>query len=207
MLVHHDFGTEGLAYVRRYLEANRGFGKLLGAALLRSQGIDEGLVWAFVPAEPRPERRAPLDDFESGGLYPTRDPAWADQFGLWLDEVRGDGQGSSIICVEGALHRPSDQFLDSQPEIPVFFCGESVYFYETGNVPAEQVRRWLGGATWKPDVGIVTERPTSLDEHPSRQWINRAVLAELATRTKAVVIGAWDGEGLVFWEPARKHTR
>lgn len=73
MLIRPHFGSEGLAYVWRYLAANRGFGKLIGAELLTSQDIDEGLAWAFVPAEPRPERREPLEDFESGGLYPASD--------------------------------------------------------------------------------------------------------------------------------------
>lgn len=201
MLVRRDFGPEGTTYVREYLDANHGFGKLLGRFLLASHDIDHGVAWAFSPARPPPERRAPLTDFETGGVFPKRDPAWAEQFNLWLNSARGKTAAPWLLCVEGALERPSDPFLDSYPDWPLFFCGDSVYTYANADSPESDVQRWLGGATWNPNVGIVTERSASLGPLTNRQLVSDAEIAELAARASAIVIGAWDDEGLMFWEP------
>jgi len=201
MVVRHNFGPEGHAYVRSYLEANGAYGKLLGRLLLAAHQIDNGDVWAFVPAELPEERRTPLTDFEDGYIYPDpgRQSARQESNDGWLLEARNRVPGSWLLCVEDAFGKPSDPFVAKRSD-PMFFCGDSVYWYETADEVDARTRIELGGAVWEPTVGIVTVMPTSV-RRLNRQTLEDAALAELAASATAIVIGAWDGEGLIFWEP------
>jgi len=62
-LVRHEFGPEGIAYLRTYLASNDGFGKRLGR-LLGGRNLDAGTTWAFVPAGSSRQKRV---DFQQGG--------------------------------------------------------------------------------------------------------------------------------------------
>jgi hypothetical protein len=202
MVARHDFGPEGRAYVRSYLEANAAHGKLLGALLLAAHQIDEGDVWAFVPAQLPQERQTPLTDFEDGYIYPDPESRSARQASNdgWLREVCKRAHGSWLLCVEDAFGRPSDPFVAKRND-PMFFCGDSVYWYETADEADARTRTELGGALWEPTVGIVTVIPPS-GRGLNRQTLKDPVLGELAASAAAIVIGAWDTEGLIFWEPS-----
>jgi hypothetical protein len=195
VLVRRDLGSDGIAYVSSYLEASREFGRQLGPLLQASHDVDAGISWAFVPSPLPAARTAPLADFETGGLFSTRDPTWPKALLSWLDSVRG--VDAHFVCVEGALERPSDPFLESLDQ-PVFFCGDSVFYYALLS-PDEMPEWWFGGATWRPDVTVITPVPAKLPAH--RDEIDQSDLAQLAANAVAVVIGAWDDEGLIFWQP------
>jgi hypothetical protein len=105
--------------------------------------------------------------------------------------------GPLLICAESAMARPTDPFVGLL-ERPVFFCGESVIDYR--EIPSEGiVDELIAGATWNPEVAILTPLPPRLPQ--DRGAISRGELADLAENAVAVVIGAWDDEGLIFWEP------
>jgi hypothetical protein len=199
VLIRHDFGVDGASYARRYLEANGKFSKLLGPLLLAGQQIDQGSTWAFVPEELPRDRRAPLTDFETGHLYasPGERSARDGSNDRWLGEALDRAPSPTLICVEDALAKPSDHFLEHSDE-PVFFCGESVFSYAIHTSPNDPAPSNLGGATWDPRVGIITRMSGSL---ANRQTLEEAAVAGLASQASVVVIGAWDAEGLIFWEP------
>jgi hypothetical protein len=197
VLVHHEFDVDGIAYVESYLAANGEFGKQLGPLLLKSHDVRAGNVWAFVPSEPPATRQMPLTAFEAGGLFPKRDPAWRAQVRGWLEAKCGAGQ--LLLCAEDAMARPTDPFLE-RLEGPIVFCGESVIDYR--ELPSDGIADELfAGAVWNPDVAILTAAPPRLPN--DRETITRAELARLAENAVAVVVGAWDDEGLIFWDEGR----
>lgn len=197
VLVRHDFDLDGIAYVESYLTANREFGRQLGSLLLARHDIPTGNAWAFLPTELHVARRAPLADFAAGGLMPKHDPAWRAEVREWLHAKCA--AGPLLLCVERAMARPTDPFVE-RLKGPVFFCGESVIDYR--EIPSDEiVDELVAGATWNPDVAILTQLPPRLPQ--DRGTLSRDELAHLAENAVAVVIGAWDDEGLIFWEPGR----
>jgi hypothetical protein len=203
MLVRHDLGEEAKDYVRSYLEANGAFGKLLGPLLLQAHEIDGGVAWAFVPNPLPPERVAPLTNFEDGPLY--KHAAWRKRVDTWLDDTREAAPGSWLLCVEDGLGKPSDPFVAKRND-PKFFCRDSIYWFETADEAEDRTRIELGGAVWEPNVGIVSVMPASAGRL-DRQTLEDSALAELAASVTAIVIGAWDREGLIFWEPSTAARR
>lgn len=213
MLIRHDFGPEGVAYVRSYLERNDRFGRRLGS-LLAGRDIEAGTTWAFVPAASSPRWRV---DFEHGGLFPHRGPPVQSEDGVLvpvfdpsLDPQITAGVAGlfsrpsaspRLLCVEQAYARRTDPWLAERPDEDVFFYGDDVYAYATADAPIEQATRLLGGATWQPNVGIVTVLPDGLQEMRKREPISPEALGDMAAAAIAIVVGAWDGEGLLFWEP------
>lgn len=194
VLVRRDLGPEGISYVTSYLQSNEEFGKQLGRLLLAAQRIEAGIAWAFVPS-PMPARGAPLTDFETGGLVSRREGTWSAQVQAWLASLAT--ANGVFVCVEEGLHRPSDPVLRSL-EQPAFFYGDSVFSF--GPPESDELPRLLGVATWSPSVSIVTDVPAK--PLPDRDYIEQRELMQLAANAMAVVIGAWDDEGLVIWEPS-----
>jgi hypothetical protein len=197
VLERQDLGEEGRSYLASYLEANGRCGKQFGPLLIERYDIENGDLWAYVPSPVPIGRRAPLTDFESGGLYPRKDPEWPQRFGEWL---RSLGRASaSHFAIEGAYERPSNPFLQTYDE-PAFFCGESVVFYSTLSDSTPTPKLHPGGATWKPDISLVTRTPTTFPA--DRETVAPEALAQLVNGALTVVVGAWDHEGIIFWEPA-----
>ncbi len=215
-LVRHEFGPEGAAYIRSYLESNHRFGKRLGRLLAR-RGPEAGTTWAFVPSDSSLHKRRA---FEDGGLFPdpgeevefaggvlrrVHDPAEEPQIVAWLSDLMvEDSRSNRVLCVDDAHLRRSDfRLLDSQRR--VFFCGDDVYEYALAGDPLENpIRQARGAASWEPNVAMVSTLPTGVEEgFNSGQSIADEALEAMATAAVAVIVGAWDGEGLVFWEPIR----
>jgi hypothetical protein len=205
MLARHEFGPEGVAYLRSYLEANEAFGKRLGRLLLTHHDIERGTAWAFVPVDSPAES---WTDFESGGLFRKVDPTWDEQVGGWLlAEVGQSSPRPRIVCVEDALARRQDGWLERNSEHRAFFCGDEVYSYETSDTPSADLTRRLGGATWRPAVGVVTALPNGVEHLTNRQSLTPEALEEMAVAATAIIVGAWDDEAFFFWEPREAPPR
>ena len=215
-LVKHEFGPEAIVYLRRYLDKNQAWGKRLGKLLAR-RDLESGKAWSFVPSESSPET---LADLEEGALYPDT-PLVADEEGHkwqrkhdpwddlevieWLDDLlAGPGYPPRIACSEDVLARRTDTWVAEHPG-GVFFCGDDVYTYATADGsfgdPVAAIGEAAGHAKGNPSVGMVTTLPPEL-ERVNRQSLDEHPLEEMAAAAIAVIVGAWDQEGLVFWESA-----
>ncbi|HEV3408110.1 MAG TPA: hypothetical protein VG079_05420 [Gaiellaceae bacterium] len=190
--------------MRSYLESNERFGKQLGRLLLAHHDLDRGTAWAFVPADSPLDRRTA---FEEGGLSPARAPSWQEHVVGWLlDQLRQPSATRRVLLVEGALERRSDASLPNRADHPIVFSGDAVYYYETAESSPDDVERWLGGATWRPDVGIVTDAPRGAERFTERQELTLEELDEMAASASVIVVGAWDDEAFIFWEPSTPST-
>jgi hypothetical protein len=205
VLIRHQFGSEGHAYLRSYLEANEAFGKRLGRLLLTHHDIDRGRMWAFVPADSLPEHRT---DFARGGLLREVDSSLDEVVGDWLlAELRRPSPAPRIVCVEGALERRTDGWLTKHPEYRVFFCGEDPDTYETTESPLPDLDRWCGGADWRPDLGIIAPLPAEIQQLTNRQSVPPDALEEMAAAASVIIVGAWDDEAFLFWQPSATDGR
>ena len=208
-LVRHEFGGDGVAYLRSYLQSNGAFGKRLGPLLAR-RDLEAGKTWALVPDDSPPHQRT---DFESG-LFPDASPPMRVKQGYLVqkfdasahpqvrqavaDLLSKPGPLPRLLCVEWAYARRTAPWPDQE----IFFCGDDVYGYQ-GADPAFEGVEWVpGGATWEPNVGMVTALPPGFEEIPHRQSITPETLEEMAAAAVAIIVGAWDGEAPLFWEPA-----
>jgi hypothetical protein len=83
---------------------------------------------------------------------------------------------------------------------PCFSDGESVLFCSllTGSTLDPDLR--IGGAAWMPDITLITGVATPLD---NRATVGQEYLVAAIDNARAVIVGAWDDEGLIFWEPFR----
>ncbi len=184
--------------MRSYLESNQAFGKKLGRLLVAHHDLDRGTAWAFVPGDSPMDRRTA---FEEGGLRPASEPDLEQRVGGWLlHQLRQPDAAARVLIVEGAHELRTDPWLENSPDDPVVFCGDDVYFYGTAESAPSDLVRWLGGATWRPDVGIVTDLPLAPNGLTNRQSLTPEELGEMAVRASVIVLGAWDDEAFVFWE-------
>lgn len=104
-------GADGIAYLRRYLEANAAFGKQLGKVLLDNLDFSQGEAWAFVPDPIPDDRKVDLADFETGGLFRRLGQQWRQEVMGWISGKVG--AEPHVLCVEDGLARPSDPFVAS----------------------------------------------------------------------------------------------
>lgn len=190
-LVHHRFGPEGSAYVRAQLEF--AWDPLAGL-LLAAHDIECGSAWGFVPEQWSEERR---QNFDLGSL-PEESGSWGITW-EWVHErlqTLGDG---GLLVAEDPLASRDDCF--SYPErgrSPIFFCGENVYPFATGETPD------LLRVLWPdyPTVAMLTRRGGVDPTHLGHADVEPETLAQMAYAAEAIIVAAWDAVGFVIWEPA-----
>jgi hypothetical protein len=202
-------------YVRRYLGANARFGKRLGA-LLAERDIEAGTTWALVPSDSAPDRRAafeaslfppagPAHKVERGFMVPNFIPSTNPQITSAVGALLNPSEGENfLLCMEDAFGRRSD-FKLSPDQWPrqVFFCGEEVYDFALADTPLDEAVRVLGGAEWRPDIGLVAPLPNNREAIHTGDDVSPAELSQMAESAVAVILGAWDDDSLLFWEPAK----
>lgn len=209
----YELGPEAVSYLRSYLASNARFGRRLGA-LLAHRNLEEGSIWAFFPGEPSPLHRR---NFEVGGLYldvcpslyePGSDPssgADLDEWEIDPDEewiaaaLSVSGTPQRVFCVDNCLIRTSD--ITQDPSHRLLFCGEDVYEYALPGELRWEMVSLAGGATWQPNVGIITSEPSVTHSVPWGERISPETLEQMAMSAVAIIVGAWDGEGHMIWEP------
>jgi hypothetical protein len=195
-LVRHIFGPEGAAYVRRYLEANRDYptpsgGCHIGGRLLAHHAIDRGVVWSAIPDTASPEY---IEHFESGGVF-HRSGLWKrDGLRPWLTRRLSDP--GAVVAAEDVIGRKADVFTQ-RPDLCVFFCGEGLYRFAPPGAVEQALGMSNGDIRWCPQIAIIT---TARELAPGRV-VSPAWVDDAAAAATAIMVGAWDEEGVVCWEP------
>ncbi len=93
--------------------------------------------------------------------------------------------------------RRTDPVLGGMADSQLFFCGDDVYWYATEFTEGACLRP---GATWDPNVGMVTVLPPGSGELVNRRSVSPEALEEMAAAAVALLVGAWDADGLLLWE-------
>lgn len=201
-LIRHQYGPEGYAYVRSYLKSNEGFGGRLGT-LLGRRNIEAGIVWALVPAGSALADRL---DFEQGAPFLGQGSHGCPKAQLdeWVRSVLAARSVTPVFCMEDALARRTDGGLERLlTQMEAFFCGERVYWFATAaSSPTAALLRW--GATWDPNIAMVATLPADQKDIHHRGSISGELLERMAAAALFVIIGAWDADGFVVWEPPKE---
>lgn len=198
-------GPEGLAYVRRRLE--------MGKTLARSVAAANPQLGGIFTLLPSGAKIADLADFDSGGKLPgiedrsrairpipNTDAALAALIQEYLSGERGR------VCVfENFNAEPDDPYLARMRGL--LFHDNEVYHFITAARAAQAggVASIIAEAKSIPQfVGILTSQPDGMAMDSEHNTVGADLLQQLAIRTRAVIVGAYDGESYVIAETALK---
>lgn len=133
---------------------------------------------------------------ESGGdpgrplRFPVSDEAVASRPSL-PDVVCSAMHGEAPVwLVPDAMAKPSDGFLDGESDYVA--AGDAVYYATARPDPGRICEVWRRGSSAAGQVGLVCARPVLSDQGEELEAVVR--------HTKIVVMSAFDGEGVLFFE-------
>lgn len=159
----------------------------------------------MVPATSSPAHRL---DFERGLPFFGEGPDGSPKSSVeeWLRaSVSAPSPTPRIFCMEDAVARRTDGAVERLlTEKKAFFCGDAVYWYGTADSPQDSALR--ASARWDPNIAMVTTPVTGQKNIEHRDFVSPAMLERMAAAALAVIIGAWDADGFVVWEPPNAKT-
>jgi hypothetical protein len=204
-----QLGQAGLQYVIDYLKEGRGLAKLLlqrgdlargHVSTILPDEISEKAALAFeygLLPEPPPQTHIYYDD---GGRRWTAVPKPNLEF-LSVPTIAAFlRHAPKNACVlEDTNGRPSDPWV-SNAETDLILTEDEVYHYLAAS-PAPAKERILAALRSARDwrfLGILTSTERPLLER--REWFTLNEFAALAKNAQQILVGAYDGEGIIFWE-------
>ena len=195
MLTRVSFAPQAVAeHIREQLRQNRDDGRMLGR-LLAGLPLDRGATWAFVPEG----AEAKAHDFDAG-IFSPEDTAelaalLAERILPRLATPRPDGSRGVLVFeywtdVDGHQDSPAKSFR----------VGTSTFDYADAATNRAQVERLLRSALWFPTVGVVGRLPEGAGDE-DRKTLPPQTLDTLVETVELLLVGAWDADGYVLWEP------
>jgi hypothetical protein len=190
-----DLDAAHVAYVRQQLALHGAGGRLLGRRVLE-RGLGEGRLWAMVPVARAAESAADLE----------------------FDAIRSDEERNALMVETARTLRPLlEQAAPSMLVLewcnPVeylsggldhaFLVSDSEFQYATAADEDDVIADVLGGALWFPTVGVIGAAPSGV-ELPGTRELTPEHVEEILDGLRLVLVGAWDADGYVFWEPAQR---
>lgn len=206
--VEYRLGPPAFGHLRHCL----GHGKGLSRRLLRRLADESGSVFTWLPAE-TPESAA--HDFRAGGKLPSPPRAeWIETptatavpIPTTREHLAGyvesflRGSQDRVCVLENALARRSDRATGSFRSELLFF-GEEVYHRVPAGAEAATILAALDEAFAIPlFAGVLATAPAETRGRASGAEIGEAELDGLAENCRAVIVGAYDGEGFLVWTP------
>ncbi|HUS14756.1 MAG TPA: hypothetical protein VM536_07025, partial [Chloroflexia bacterium] len=208
MIEDVDIGPLALPYIRECLSV------YTLPQLVAQLPLELGRVHAYLPAGADP---APYGGYDVGGILPPG-PSYKVGGGWTMVPVRADGDGQATrrivhdfiakYLLGSATSYAVFQDLTSTPDdlgttdIPHFLYESEVYrfipYHQADSDHVERMMQWVKMANARLLVGILTWLPPPSELLPGQE-VNKEFLAHLATGTKHVIVGAFDGEGELIW--------
>jgi hypothetical protein len=178
---------EAVKYIRDCLKQ----GNTLAQRLLQLP-LEEGNVVVPLPATVHEEAYA---KFEVGGVT-SRDKTEA----LLADFISAylHGANGRYVIFEDELAQPGDAFLSSSKAQFVTFGPEVYYFLSSQDSDANGIIATIQRATSYLFIGVLTSLGTDTDLS-SGQAMAADWLSTVVRHTEALLIGAYDGEGVLIW--------
>jgi hypothetical protein len=182
------FGADAVVYIRSVLSDS---GRVL-SSLLRDLPLGEGQVVASLPAEARLE--AVSIDFRRGGLGRKADT------GPVLQAMTSHLEASPTACilVDDPGAAPTDPWFLVSEYAFVAYHDEAYPLLSASDFDHEVVAALLQSAGDWHFVGALTHSPpgVSLEKADS---VSLETLQKLASNTRALIVGAFDGEAYLIW--------
>jgi hypothetical protein len=189
-----DLDAAHVGYVRQELALHGAGGRLLGRRLLE-RGLGEGRLWALVPAVRAAESAADLE----------------------FDAIRSPEERDALLVETARALRP---YLEREPNqllalewwnavedlhgasAHAFLVDDSEFNYVTAADDEEQIAQTLDEVLFFPTVGVVGSMPSGV-ALPGTRELTPEHVEEILDGLRLLLIGAWDADGYVFWEPSR----
>lgn len=197
-----DFSVIGLdrsqlAYVREQLALHAKARRLLGE-LLGQIDLERGRLWAIVPTE---RAAAATSDLEFDAIRSE-----AERDALARETTRRlrpllERTPAKLLAIE---HWKAVEDLHAAPA-HAFLVGDSEFDYVTASDPNTLVEQLLSAELWFPTVGVIATAPAGV-ELPGTRELTVGHVEEVVAGLDLILIGAWDADGYVFWEPWGAHT-
>lgn len=209
ILQRHDLNFEK-AY--SYLKDQLDCGYILSDELLRILNFEEGQFFTLLPSDADLTR---IYNFFEGLILP-QNPTYEQisatgkkSFYTWIPNLKNELSHIILekiklkqnnVCVfEDVTRRLEDSHLDFYNQYGVNYLGQIYYLINNEIATKELIATAIGksNALWHL-LFILTE---SVPEKPLNKEISLDEIQNLCKKTQLLVVGAYDGEGYVFWEP------
>lgn len=183
-----------LPYVRQQLALHAVGERLLGRPLLEVD-LTRGRLWALVPVERAAEAAADLE-FDAIRSDAEREALMAETARQLRPRL--EGSPARLLVIE---HWKAVEDLHEAPA-HAFLVGDSEFDYVTSVDSDELIAELLGSVLWFPTVGLIGRKPARA-ALPGTRELTPTHVEEIVAGLDLLLIGAWDADGYVFWEPAR----
>lgn len=192
----------------KYMRDVLGRGRLLSETITASVNLAKGTIRVF--PDPGFEQLTE-EQFHYGGVWPeveepTTNPGIPKRVPDFAISVLASGVQAylgipkRLAVFEHALAAPNDPWL--QHELSnVAIHRDGVYFPLEPLSSKEQVVHAIRRTSHSPGyVGILSGFPKSFPESTARFLLESGNFETLTSKLHAIVIGAFDGEGFIWWE-------
>lgn len=183
-----------LPYVRQQLALHAVGERLLGRPLLEVD-LTQGRLWALVPVQRAVEAATDLE-FDAIRSDAEREALMAEIAGRLRPRL--EASPAKLLVIE---HWKAVEDLHEAPA-HAFLVGDSEFDYVTSEDPDELIAELLGSVLWFPTVGLIGPLPANV-ALPGTRELTPAQVEEIVAGLDLILIGAWDADGYVFWEPLK----
>ena len=208
-LNRHNLDYEkALAYFKDQLNP----GHALSTELLNYLDFKNGQFFTLLPVDADLNR---IYDF-FGGLILPQNPThtYINELGkkssyTWIPTLKKEMSAyiyqliqlkySSIAVFEDVLHRPEDTHLDFFNQYGLLYLNQMYYLLNKNNGTPEVIESAIGEADALWHLLFILAEIESSDSLEKELTLEK--IKEFARNTKLLVLGAYDDEGYVLWEP------
>ncbi len=185
-------------------------GNTLSSTLLKKIDFNRGSFFTLLPKEAKISR---IYQFSYGGIIPPKDVGYKPQYvknlqkkftPLYVQTLREElvhfinsflSKNKNFVCIfEDVIKTSSDK--DLLDEYKIFYENEVYYLIDYFHKTNELISKILHECeeVWH-FVSIVTEAKSIVDK---KLTVN--IIKQMIQNIKLIIIGAYDGEGYLFWE-------
>ena len=207
----YELGSEAIKFIEKCLSA----GNILAQTLSKKFDFKKGQVTTALPLDIDP---AEAKDFEDGILPEPPKSEWrrvAEPDGsqwimipkpnmdFWLaSTIRMylSKENKRLCIFENALANSSDPWISSKKSKIFIFKHEVYHFLLRSDVAGKKIEQTIRDATSHLFIGVLTSVPRETAFPKNRQEVNFEELKVFVERTEKIIVGAYDGEGYLFWK-------
>ena len=181
-----------MIYVRQVLEQSNS----LSDALLHLINFSDGHFFTYLPKD---VELSDIYQFERGGISSN---TYLEVAKILLDKVN---ENSKISCIiDDVIRKPSDKNITSFGACSLFLNDEVYHLITKKMAAVEVIFKCLHetDAIWH-SLAVLTE--AHLNELSSSD-LSVEKIQEICLMTRVLVVGAYDGEGYIFWEKVAEES-
>lgn len=183
-----------LAYIRECLEC----GKQLGKQLLTLLNKEHAQLTALLPQNVGTRRKLELmSEFRFGGIGSASDTL---SCLMKMTQEFLATNDNHICIIEDIIVQREDRWISSS-NLPILFLSSDVYYFLSSkhHNDLEMIGKVISTLDAHRVTGILTSLPKGRNPLDEREEITLEDINDFADKTQMIMIGAYDGEGVLIW--------